>query len=75
MGKPRHQCLCFCEKHNGDREELSKEDFDALCREKQFVIGPLKDAFGDAALEPYNPNRQVFGKLKDGRIVYAELVT
>jgi hypothetical protein len=70
---PRHQCRGYIESQSGKTFLLTKEEFDSLFREKQFDDGPYKDNFGNGNGEPYNPNRQAFGKLKDGRIVYCEL--
>lgn len=58
-----------------DHIELTREDFDALALRKLFADGPWKDTFGDGYGEPYNPNRWLFGTLKDGRRVKARYGT
>lgn len=50
-------------------EELPIAEFDQLARTKQFAEGPHISTFGDGYGEPYQPERNVWGKLKDGRNV------
>lgn len=50
-------------------EQLEISVFDALARAKEFVDGPWIETFGDGYGEPYNPDRVVYGRLKDGREV------
>lgn len=71
---PRNQCRDYIREHGGKAELVTKEEFNQLARQKQFKEGPFQDSFGDGYGEPYNPNRQVFGSLDDGRIIFAELV-
>lgn len=52
--------------------EVPKEEFDKLCRQRAFSSGPYRDTFGDGYGEPYNPNRFVFGTLKDKRNIKAK---
>ncbi len=52
---------------------LIKEEFDSLIRGGWFTDGPYRDNLGSQVGEPYNPNRQAFGMLADGRVVYCEL--
>ncbi|MEK6914235.1 MAG: hypothetical protein AABW83_01150 [Nanoarchaeota archaeon] len=70
---PRKNCRQYVLENDGKAELLEKEEFNSLCRNKDFIDGPFKESLGDGYGEPYNPNRQVFGRLKDGRIVYCEL--
>lgn len=70
---PRNQCEQFMDENEGSPELLPKAEFDTLARSKQFAVGPFGDTFGDGEGEPYNPYRQAFGKLNDGRLVYCEL--
>lgn len=55
--------------------ELSKEEFDELCRAGAFVVGPVVGAPSKWCREfgPYNPHRWAFGELSDGRFVSCEL--
>ena len=69
---PRHQCEYYVNTHGGESVLLTKSLFDDLFRKEEFAEGPHKDSFGDGN-EPYNPDRQAFGTLKDGRVVYCEL--
>jgi hypothetical protein len=59
--------------HKVAGELLTRQEFDELFYEDAFIIGPFRDSFGDDDGEPYIPERQAFGQLKDGRYVYAEL--
>lgn len=70
---PRHRCAEYVYTNGGKAVELTKAEFHALYNAKGFADGPYRDTFGDGCREPYNPWRQAFGKLKDGRIVYCEL--
>jgi hypothetical protein len=70
---PRNQCRDYVLETNGRAELLEKEEFDSSYRKKMFVEGPFRDSFGDGYGEPYNPNRQAFGRLKNGKVVYCEL--
>jgi len=75
--EPRFGCAQFFrDKDKGIREqiELPKAEFDQLCTDKQFVEGPFLDSFGDGPHDIYNPHRQAFGVLQDGRAVYCEAV-
>jgi hypothetical protein len=73
MPEPRNGCRGWQVSNDVDRmEELSLDEFHQLMRDSRFTKGPFKDSFGDGYGEPYNPQRQVFGQLKDGRFVYAE---
>lgn len=53
-----------------DATELTKTEFDKLVRTGQFADGPVLSAYGDGYGDPYNPDRQAGGTLKDGRIVW-----
>lgn len=44
-------------------------EFDRLARKREFADGPHVSTFGDGPGEPYNPDREVWGTLKDGRKV------
>jgi hypothetical protein len=44
-------------------------EFDRLAREGAFAEGPWKSTFGDGWADPYVPQREVWGVLKDGRKV------
>lgn len=52
-------------------EQMAKAEFDTACRAGQFAEGPVVDSFGDGPGEPYNPNRQAWGKLTTGGWVWA----
>lgn len=72
--EPRHGCRnYFAEKCIKSPELVEKDDFDALMDAEKFSDGPFKESFGDGYGEPYNPHRQAFGMLKDGRGVYTNL--
>ena len=49
---------------------LPKAEFDKLARAKKFVVGPFLESFGDGYGEPYNPDRQIFGKLEDNTCAF-----
>lgn len=70
---PRNRCRDYVHESDSKAFLIPKSEFDKLYRRKRFVEGPFKDSFGDADMEPYNPNRQAFGKLVSGFVVYCEL--
>ena len=70
---PRNQCRNYIQKNDGKAALIIKKDFDLHYKNKEFLDGPFTDTFGDCYGEPYNPNRQAFGKLKIGKVVYCEL--
>ena len=70
---PRHQCQQYFNKNKAEAVLLPKDDFDKNAKSKLFAEGPFIDSFGDGYGEPYNPNRQAFGKLLTGEYVYCEL--
>ena len=53
--------------------EITKAEFDSHGESEAFAVGPYIETWGDGYGEPYNPYRQAFGKLRDGRVVYCEL--
>ena len=57
--------------NNPKAVEIAKAEFDALMDSKQFASQPILNTFGDGYGEPYRPNRQAGGTLKDGRVVWA----
>ncbi len=69
LEKPQKELCPFCNSENLIKSGIRK----TVLGEKQFVDGPYRDNFGSGHGEPYNPDRQAFGKLKDGRVVYCEL--
>jgi hypothetical protein len=70
---PRYQCRNYVRENNGKATLIKKEEFDLFYKNKEFSDGPFKESFGDGYGEPYNPDRQAFGKLKSGLVVYCEL--
>lgn len=56
-----------------EQTQIPRTEFDALAREKRFVVGPFISTFGDGEGEPYVPpkHRRVEGTLDDGREVWA----
>jgi len=70
---PRNNCRNYIKENGGKAELLEKKEFDSYYKDKSFIDGPFKEGFGDGDGEPYNPNRQAFGKLKNKKIVYCEL--
>lgn len=72
-GKPRNSCKRYMQEKGIKPTLLKKKEFDKLAREKMFESGPLVDTFGDGYGEPYNPYRQAFGILNDGKGVFCEL--
>jgi len=70
---PRNQCRNYVQENRGKAELLEKEEFDSYYKKKEFIDGPFKKRFGDDYGEPYNPNRQAFGRIKSGIVVYCEL--
>jgi len=70
---PRNQCRHYAMVNGGKAMLIGKEEFDLHLRNREFLEGPYEDSFGDGWNEPYNPNRQAFGKLTDGTVVYCEL--
>lgn len=71
--KPRYSCEHYFFKRGIVPVAVPKKEFDVLMNEPGFVDGPFVETFGDGYGEPYNPNRQAFGELKDGRGVFCEL--
>lgn len=57
---------------NKEVEWMPKEMFDKRAVDCEFEVGPFKDSFGDGYGDPYNPNRQIWGKLKNGKFVRTE---
>jgi hypothetical protein len=57
-----------------DAEKLPRAEFDTLARAGRFREGPWVSAFGDGMGEPYTPVRMrtVWGRLDDGRAVWAD---
>ena len=53
-------------------EDITIEEFNALCRQQAFEDGPQICSFGEGYGEPYHPHRRVWGILKDGRKVQSE---
>ena len=53
--------------YSPEYEQVSIADFDTLARKKKFSDGPHISTFGDGYGEPYQPERPVWGQLKDGR--------
>ena len=71
---PKHSCKKFMSEHSiNNPERLIKAEFDQLAKSKSFKEGPFSDSFGDGPGEPYNPYRQAFGILNDGRGVFCEI--
>jgi|SRR3989338_7945715 len=70
---PRNRCEDYINMRGGEAILTTKQDFDSLFRNSQFDDGPYKESLGDDCGEPYNPNRQAFGTLNDGRVIYCEL--
>lgn len=70
---PRNNCKNYVQGNRGMAELLEKEEFDAHYKKKNFIEGPFKETLGDGYGEPYNPDRQAFGKLRKGLVVYCEL--
>ena len=74
MNKPRNQCgIYFVDRGIGNPIMVSKVEFDKHYSEDEFSDGPFGETFGDGRLEPYNPSRQAFGILKNGRGIFCEL--
>ena len=71
--EPRNQCRNYVQENGGKALLIKKEELDSYILKKEFLDGPYIDSFGDGYGEPYNPNRQAFGKLKNDLIVYCEL--
>ncbi len=70
---PRNHCRDYVREKGGKATLIAKEEFDSHCDNREFSEGPFKDRFGDGYGEPYKPNRQAFGTLKSGIVVYCEL--
>lgn len=74
MNKPRNSCaLYMASKGIKDPECIPRSQFDALVEKDDFRDGPFVDGFGDGYGEPYNPDRQAYGVLTNGRGVFCEL--
>lgn len=71
--EPRLNCERFFGKVSLEAVLLTRKEFDKFYRAKRFSDGPHSEAFGDGMGDPYNPYRQGFGVLKDGRGVYCEM--
>ena len=70
---PRNQCRKYVSENGGEATLITKKEFDKHCKSAEFSDRPYRDNFGDGNGEPYNPNRQAFGKLDSGLVVYCEL--
>jgi len=70
---PRNQCKNYAIKNGRRAILITQEEFDAHFKRADFSEGPFTDSFGDSHGEPYNPNRQAFGRLDSGLVVYCEL--
>ena len=74
MNEPRNQCRSFFDgREIKSYSCVPKPEFDKYDSQAQFSEGPFRDTFGDGRHEPYNPHRQAFGVLKDGKGVFCEL--
>lgn len=71
---PRNQCKEYILENGGVATLVKKEDFDFRTKRNLCSDGPYMDRFGDSYGEPYNPERQAFGKLRNGKIIYCELL-
>lgn len=69
---PRNQCYNYVSERGGNAVLLEKASFDEFFRKKKFSDGPYEDSFGDNPEDPYNPDRQAFGTLDNGEVVYCE---
>ncbi len=54
-----------------EENRVPKTKFDLYCNYDGFMDGPHVSSFGDGMGEPYNPNREAWGTLKDGTKVWA----
>jgi hypothetical protein len=70
---PRNQCRDYVKRRGGKARLVLKITFDSFCRSKCFFDGPYTERFGDGYGKPYNPNRQAFGTLNSGEVVYCEM--
>ena len=73
IGRPRNDCAGFVRDHADGHMVLKKREFNCHCKAGDFEVGPHAESFGDGYGDPYNPYRQAFGRLKDGRVVICEL--
>jgi len=55
--------------NRGDYSVVPIAAFTAMAREERWADGPWRDSFGSGYGEPYQPNRDVWGTLADGRKV------
>lgn len=67
--------IAYWERHQDQFGRLSKEEFDALVRDGEFVEGPLRTDLTDFMQEfgPYSPRRHALGKLRDGRLIFTQI--
>ena len=73
---PRHTCEAWFAKRGIIPRQVSLIGFNGLARLQfmgMFRDGPFKELYGDGRYDGYNPNRQVWGVLKDGAGIFAEL--
>jgi len=70
--RPRNQCKNYLLENGWTATLMKKEDFDNLFRSKKFADGPHLEGFGDGYGHPYNPHKQAFGKLDNGKVVFCE---
>ena len=70
---PRDECRNYVQENGGEALLIKKEELNSHVLQKEFLDGPYMNSFGDGYGEPYNQNRQAFGKLKNDLIVYCEL--
>jgi hypothetical protein len=55
-------------------ERVTKKEFDQFCKDGLVKGDPMVSTFGDDYGEPYNPNREAFATLKNGRRVWAWVI-
>lgn len=71
--EPEGSCRLYMMNSGSTPKFLPKKEFDQHFKDNEFEDGPYRDNFGDGEYDPYSPNRQAFGKLKDGTFVFCEL--
>ncbi len=70
---PRGSCKDYIYEKGGNAELITKEEFDDHYNQENFKKRPFEESFGDGPMDPYSPERQAYGQLNSGTVVYCEL--
>ena len=68
---PRNRCAEYFDEKRRIGILTTLEQFKEF-KKQGFSYGPVIDVFGGGN-DPHNPNRQAFGRLNSGELIYCEL--